>query len=89
MEIKAFIKQFTTTAKGIIGHLEDYRNLSNEAKKQRLDSDMTDWALKWVDELELNIVVKFVLKKLLIPNISTITQAIFDLIKSKVEGITK
>lgn len=89
MHITEFIKNFATKTKGMIAWLEGYKELSNEEKKQRLDYHLTEYVEMTIDNIGLNFILKFALKKLLLNNIPTITQAIFDLVKAKVEGITE
>jgi len=89
MQIKEFIETFATKTKGMIAWLEGYKELSNEEKKRRLDVQISEWVELTIDSIGLNFIFKFALKKILINNIPTITQAIFDLVKVKVEGITE
>ena len=89
MKFKEFISGFVTTAKDYIGKYEQYKELSGEEKKARVDDILLTYCKNTLDAVSLNVVFKFVLKQLLIPNIPHITQIIFDLIASKVAGITK
>ena len=89
MHIKTFIKDFVQNTKGYIEKYEQYKELSGEDKKKRVDVLITDYVQAVIDNVGMNFVFKFVLKKLLLENIPTITQLIFDLIKTKVDGITK
>lgn len=89
MQFTEFIKTFASKTKGTIAWLEGYNELSNEEKKRRLDYQITEWVEMTIDNIGLNFILKFALKKLLVNNIPTITQAIFDLVKVKVEGITE
>ena len=89
MSLKDFIQGFTTTTKTYIEKFEKYKDLTGEQKKARVDDILTNYCLTAIDNLGLNFVLKFAFKKLIIKNIPNITQAIFDLIASKVEGITK
>lgn len=89
MSLKDFIKGFSETAKTYIEKFEQYKELSNEDKKKRVDDILTTYCLNAIDNLGLNFILKFAFKKLIIPNIPALTQAIFDLIKAKVDGITK
>lgn len=89
MSLKDFIKGFSETAKTYIEKFEQYKELSNEDKKKRVDDILTTYCLSAIDNLGLNFILKFAFKKLIIPNIPFLTQAVFDLIKAKVDGITK
>lgn len=89
MHIKTFIKDFVQNTKGYIEKYEQYKELSGEDKKKRVDVLITDYVQAVIDNVGMNFVFKFVLKKLLLENIPTLTQLIFDLIKTKVDGITK
>ncbi len=89
MQIKEFIETFATKTKGMIAWLEGYKELSNEEKKERLDEHLTKYAETTINTLPLNFILKIALKHILLKNIPIITQAIFDLVKAKVEGVTK
>lgn len=89
MKLKDFINGFTATAKDYIGKYEQYNELTGEEKKARVDGILLTYCNNALDNLPLNFALKWALKKLLIPNIPHLTQAIFDLIKTKIDGITK
>ena len=89
MKLKEFIKGFAATAKDYIEKYEQYKELSGEQKKARVDNIILAYCENALDNLPLNFVFKWALSKILIPNIPHITHAIFDLLKAKVEGITK
>ena len=89
MHIRTFIKDFVQNTKGYIEKYEQYKELSGEEKKARVDSLIYEYVEGVIDNIGLNFVFKFVIKKLLLENIPILTQLIFDLIKVKVEGITK
>ena len=88
-KLKDFIKGFSQTAKTYIEKFEQYKDLTNEQKKARVDDILTTYCETAIDNLGLNFILKFAFKKLIIPNIPFLTQAVFDLIKAKVDGITK
>ena len=88
MNFKSFIRNFVSKAKDAIAYFESYSGLSGEEKKEKLDTLMTNWATSLLESSELSLVTKFIIKKFVIGCIPTITQAIFDLIKAKVSGIT-
>ncbi len=84
---KNFISGVTETAKKIIAEVQVAEKLSNEEKKQKLDEAIIAF-------LETNIskyhfFVRFAIQKLLIPYVSDFTQAIFDLLKARIQGVTK
>lgn len=89
MKIKEYIKNIATEAKFYIEKYEQLKELNGKQKKARVDEVVTEYIEATVDKIGLNFVAKFIIKKLLIENVPTITQCIFDLIKAKVEGITK
>lgn len=89
MKFKEFIQTITKETKFYIEKYEQIKELNGKQKKARVDEVITDYVENTIDCLGLNFVTKFIVKKLLIENIPTITQCIFDLIASKIEGITK
>lgn len=89
MAIKDFIQGFSETTKNYIEKFEQYKDLKGEDKKARVDDILTTYCINAIDDLGLNFILKFAFKKLFIANIPNITQAIYDLIQTKIEGITK
>ena len=89
MDIKTFIQNLAKNAKNYIEKLQQYEELSGEEKKERLDEIIEEYVEVAIDSIKMNVVFKYVLKKLLLANVPVITQVIFDLIKTKIEGITK
>lgn len=89
MEIKDFIKNIVNVSEKLIEKFEDYKELTGEEKKHRLDDTIEKHILNTIDLLEINFVLKWAFKKLLVANIPDITQAIFDLIQTRIIGITK
>ena len=88
MNINDFISKFAVKAKEKIAEYENL-DLNGRTKKNMLDETMTAWAEKAIDALKLNAVVKWAVKSLIIKNIPAVTQAIFDLLKAKINGITE
>ena len=88
MKVKEFIENIVNIAKTKIIALAGTQ-LDNEAKKERLDGIILDYVQIYIDKVEVNFIVKLIIKKVLIPLIPTLTQLIYDLIKTKVQGITK
>ncbi len=88
MELKQFIENIVNVAKTKIITLAG-TELANEEKKLKLDENILAYVQQYIDIVNVNFFVKFILKKVLIPLIPTLTQIIFDLIKTKIQGITK
>ena len=88
MILRDFIKNFVTEVNANILQLAQ-TELSNENKKLTLDHAIFEYVETAINGLSINFILKIALRKLLLPNISTITQIIFDLLKAKIEGITK
>ena len=89
MKIKEFIQNITKETVHYIEKYEQIKDLNGKQKKARVDEVITEYIEVTIDKIGLNFIIKFIVKKLLIENIPVITQCIFDLIKSKVDGITK
>ena len=89
MRFKEFVITFAKTTKDYIGYFEGFKDLSGEEKKIRVDKKITDFTLDIVNKANINMFLKFIIKNYVIKNIPAITQAIFDLIKAKVKGITE
>lgn len=88
MKFSVFIQTLSKVIKEQIAKYEKYSELTGEQKKQRVDSMITEYLETIIDNLGLNFVFKYVVKKLLIENVPVITQIVFDLIKAKIKGIT-
>lgn len=89
MDIKTFIQDFANNTKNYIEKFEEYKELTGEQKKARLDEIIEDYVEVALDSVNMNVVLKFVFKKVLLANVPVITQIIFDLIAAKIKGITK
>ena len=87
MNIKEFIKNIAVLTKTKIIDLAN-EQISNIEKKERLDITITEYIEKISSKLDINFFVRLVLKQLLLPNVSIITQIIFDFIKVNIKGIT-
>lgn len=88
MELKTFILDFVNeTRKNIIELAKT--ELNNNNKKMVLDQRIIEFLENAISGIKLNFILKVALKRLLLPNVSIITQKIFDLLKEKIEGITK
>ena len=77
---------FYNTKKDIIELAQT--ELNNENKKLVLDHNIVEYLEKAINGLTVNFIFKMVIKKLLLPNVSIITQWNFDLLKAKIEGVT-
>ena len=88
MKLTNFIESFVTTVKTNIIELAK-TELSNENKKLALDYKIYGFIDDALERLSINFILKFALKKILLPNVSLFTQLIFNLLKSNIEGITK
>ena len=89
MDIKTFISEFASKTKTFIAVEEKFKELSGAEKKAELDTKITNWAQGALDTLPVNLIAKWVLKNVIIKNIPAITQAVFDLIETRINGITK
>ena len=88
MKLRDFIENFVTVTKTNIIELAQ-TELSNENKKLVLDHKIGDFLEETLNNLAINFILKIALKKLLLPNVSLITQIIYDLLKEKIKGITE
>ena len=82
------VKEFFKTARELIIKYRDFKELSGEEKKKRVDDYLTEWLLENVIEKTDNAIINYLLG-ILIYNLPTITQFIYDFLKEKIEGITK
>lgn len=89
MNFKEFIKNVADETRHYIEKYEQYKDLTGEDKKNRVDDIIKTYIENTIDTIGLNFIVKFMVKKLLIENIPVITQCIFDLITASVAGVTK
>lgn len=88
MKIKELINGlFYNTKKDIIELAQT--ELTNKNKKTVLDHKIIEYIENATNSLAENFIFKIVIKKLLLPNVPVITQWVFDLLKAKIEGITK
>ena len=88
MKFKNFILNFVNTTKQNIIELAK-TELNNNNKKMVLDQRIIDFLDNTIAGIKISFILKIALRKLLLPNVSVITQIIFDLLKAKIEGITK
>ena len=88
MQLKNFILNFVNTTKTNIIKLAK-TDLNNNNKKMVLDQRIIEFLENAIAGIKLNFILKFALKQMLLPNVSVITQIIYDLLKAKIDGITK
>jgi hypothetical protein len=88
MKVNEFITNLTMITKLKIAELAK-SELNNLDKKAVLDEKVTLWATKTLENIPVNFLVKFLIKKYFIANVSVITQNIYDLLKAKIQGVTK
>ena len=82
MELKQFVENFVTFTQGKIRNLA-LAELNNEFKKKKLDEAVVTVTKEYINKLQVNFIIKLVIKQAFIPLIPTITQAIYDLFKAK------
>lgn len=87
MSFKEFLAKFVETTKKEIKALAS-SSFENSEKKEKLDLKITEAVELMLSKTNLNIFVIFVLKKFILPNVSELTQLIYDLLKSKIKGVT-
>lgn len=63
--------------------------LSNKEKKNALDRAIRGYLLPLLATAKMGWVTKFIFEKFVLDNIPVITQAIYDLIQSRIDGVTK
>ena len=80
-------KFFANTKKDIVELAQT--ELSNENRKLSLDHSITDFLTQAINGLTVNIFAKMILKKMFLPIVPMLTQWVFDLLKAKIEGVTK
>ena len=83
-----FVKEFINRVKIAIEKVEKFKELSSEEKKSRVDAVAYNYFDANFDKLKINFLVKGYLKKRIRKAIPDITQKIFDLIETSIEGIT-
>ena len=91
---KVIIQEFVNYAKINIADLAQ-SELSNKEKKYKLDKAIKGWLIPILATAKISIpfvpdfIVKFMFEKLIINNIPVLTQAVYDLLKDKIKGVTK
>ena len=91
---KVIIQEFVNYAKINIADLAQ-SELSNKEKKYKLDKAIKGWLIPILATAKISIpfvpdfIVKFMFEKFIINNIPVLTQAVYDLLKDKIKGVTK
>lgn len=91
---KVIIQEFVNYAKINIADLAQ-SELSNKEKKDKLDKAIKGWLIPILATAKISIpfvpdfIVKFMFEKFIINNIPVLTQAVYDLLKDKIKGVTK
>ena len=88
-KFKDFIDGFKQISQIYIEKYENIKSLSPTKKKAKLDDMVFQYTTLAIDNLGMNLISKAIIKKFILKNIPHITQAIFDLIKINIQGITK
>lgn len=63
--------------------------LDNAEKKNALDRAIRGYLVPLLATSKMSFVTKFIFNKFVIDNIPVITQAIYDLIKARIKGVTE
>lgn len=92
-DLKSMVSWIVLNAKSKIKELAT-TELSNNDKKSKLDDYIKDVLEVNYDYYMPNGILakfcyKYVIKKMVLPHISDFTQIIYDLLKSKIVGVTK
>lgn len=91
---KKIVAEFIKFAKLNIADLAK-TELSNKEKKAKLDKAVEGWLIPLLATVKFSIpfvpdfIIKFVFDKFILNNIPVLTQAIYDLIKDRIDGVTK
>lgn len=89
MKINEFILAFGDITQKLITEYETFKHLKGEQRKDRVVALLNQWLNKALKDLAINKVLKLAIKFLLPKVLPEIVQVVFNLIQTKVEGITK
>ena len=64
------------------------KELDNKDKKLQLDKAILSYLVPLLATVKMGWVTKFIVEKFIIKNIPVLTQAIYDLLKDRVKGVT-
>lgn len=65
------------------------KELNNKEKKAALDKAITGYLIPLLATAKLGFITKFILEKFVLDNVPVITQAIYDLLKARINGVTE
>lgn len=88
------VAEFIKFAKLNIADLAQ-KELDNKEKKEKLDKAIRGWLIPLIETVTFKVpfvpdfIVKYVFNKFILDNIPVLTQAVYDLLKDKVKGVTK
>lgn len=85
---KTFVNQFVDYARITIADLAT-KQLTNVQKKRQLDNAITMFIVSTLDGAKIGWITKIIIEKFVLNNIPVITQAVYDLLKDKIKGVTK
>lgn len=89
MNVKEFILEFGDKAKGFIEEYEKFSELSGEQKKDRVVELLNMWFEIALSKLQINAVLKAIVKFILPKLLPELVQVAFNLIQTNIKGITK
>ena len=93
--LKRIIAEFLNYTKILLADLERKEELTGKEKMKELNKAIEGWLIPILATAKFSIpfipdiVVKFVFEKFIIKNIPVFTQAVYDLIKARIKGITQ
>ena len=85
---KVVIERFVDNVKFNIINLAK-TELNNVEKKEKLDEAIFAYFDTLLNGAKLSLITKWVIKNYVIKNIPVLTQIVYDLIKSRINGVTK
>lgn len=85
---KVIVAELIKFAKLNIAELAQ-KEIANKEKKAILDKAIMGYLVPLLATAKLGFFTKFILEKFVLDNIPVITQAIYDLIKDRIDGVTK
>ena len=85
---KVVIERFVDNVKFNIINLAK-TELNNVEKKEKLDEAILTYFDTLLNGVKLSLITKWVIKNYVIKNIPVLTQIVYDLIKSRINGVTK
>ena len=89
MNINELVLNFGGKLENLIARYEEYKELNGEQKKARVVEQIGKWFEDAMDVVPINPLLKFIIKKAIIAVLPSIVQVAFDLIQSRIKGITK